>query len=620
MELLAIEPLSDDMLSAISKKMQELSPISFPGKKTTSDATVAKDTAAISETGTKLSGSRQPSREELNANALTADQLEEMFGESLATALGGFLNNGNYMSGVSESGVQVDIERHTEDSENGVFQTDMLDTSNVLGYSASITSSSGKLDISFVDSVWIQQMEDGRTLIYYKESDTTRSFSSDGSYTEESGNLLKSDTDSIIINVAGDVHTENGNNLIFNWADNATISTGSGNDTVILSEKMENVTISTGSGNDKVTGGTVESSRIDLGGGNNELLLNKAIKSEILAGGNTTISHNTLFLNKYALDPNEGIFSLTPNGDLKSAHLILDGSSLSLGKGMHNVAIGAAINGSRISLDSYRSHDAYGNAAAKLSIGSLVDSSFIASGYGYNLMFGDIVNSTIALSGKGAGINFFANYVKNSRIDIDAQMALLNIGTLTGKSSLTTVEGAYAFSFGEISGDATVAIGGGHTYLRVGVLTENAHLSIGNGSSLNASFKEISGNAVLTTGDIYSSSLGIGALLGNAVVKLGYGDKTVLVERMGDNATLDAGEGSALIGVGRLEGNASLRSGHVVVVDNQSGQRRENMRDLGALPPQSRQEAKEAFWKDLSTAHRVLPSVEKSTLDMFRPE
>lgn len=33
MELLAIEPLSDDMLSAIAKKMEELSPISFPGKK-----------------------------------------------------------------------------------------------------------------------------------------------------------------------------------------------------------------------------------------------------------------------------------------------------------------------------------------------------------------------------------------------------------------------------------------------------------------------------------------------------------------------------------------------------------------------------------------------------------
>lgn len=563
--------------------------------------------ATISETGTKLSGSRQPSWEELNANAATADQLEEMFGESLATALGGLLNNGNYMSGVSESGVQVDIERHTEDSENSVFQTGMLDTSNVLGYSASITSSSGKLDISFVDSVWIQQMEDGRTLIYYKESDATRSFSSDGSYTEESGNLLKSDADSIIINVAGDVHTGNGNNLIFNWADNATISTGDGDDTILLAEDMKDVKILTGNGNDKLVGGEITNSTIHLGAGNNELYLDKATGSTLSSGGASLVR------------PRNRIQTAN-DGTVVVGALNLDNSSLALGKGAHDVMLGAVTNGSRISLDSYRPHDAYGNAAAKLSIGSLVDSSFIASGYGYNLMFGDIVNSTIELSGKGAGINFFANYVKNSRIDIDAQMALLNIGTLTGKSSLTTAEGAYAFSFGEISGDATVAIGGGHTYLRVGVLTENAYLSIGNGSSLNASFKEISGNAVLTTGDIYASSLGIGALLGNAVVKLGYGDKTVLVERMGDNATLDAGEGSALIGVGRLEGNASLRGGHVLVVDNQSGQRRENMRDLGALPPQSRQEAKEAFWKDLSTAHRVLPSVEKSTLDMFRPE
>lgn len=607
MELLAIEPLSDDMLSAISKKMQELSPISFPGKKTTSDATVAKDTAAISETGAKLSHSRQPSREELNSMALTGREIVENFGDF--SLVSGLFVSGNYMHGTSASGVSVDIDRHTEASESASLEPGELDDSKVVGYSASITTSSGKLDISFVDSVWIQQMEDGRTLIYYKESDATRSFSSDGSYTEESGNLLKSDTDSIIINVAGDVHTGNGNNLIFNWADNATISTGDGDDTILLAEDMKDVKISTGNGNDKVAGGEITNSTIHLGTGNNELYLNKATGSTLSSGfGNTTVRSF------------DRLQTLEDDGMLVVGALNLDNSSLALGKGAHDVMLGAVTNGSRISLDSYRSHDAYGNAAAKLSIGSLVDSSFAASGYGYNLMFGDIVNSTIELSGKGAGINFFANYVKNSKIDIDAQMALLNIGTLTGKSSLTTAEGAYAFSFGEISGDATVAIGGGHTYLRVGVLTENAHLSIGNGSSLNASFKEISGNAVLTTGDIYSSSLGIGALLGNAVVKLGYGDKTVLVERMGDNATLDAGEGSALIGVGRLEGNASLRGGHVLVVDNQSGQRRENMRDLGALPPQSRQEAKEAFWKDLSTAHRVLPSVEKSTLDMFRPE
>ena len=76
----------------------------------------------------------------------------------------------------------------------------------------------------------------------------------DGSYTEESGNLLKSDTDSIIINVAGDVHTGNGNNLIFNWADGATISTGDGDDTILLAEDMKDVKISTGNGNDKLVG------------------------------------------------------------------------------------------------------------------------------------------------------------------------------------------------------------------------------------------------------------------------------------------------------------------------------------------------------------------------------
>ena len=611
MNLPVIEPLSADTLSAVAQKMQEMSSISFSGTKNTSTTTASKDTATISETGVKISSSRQPSQEELNAMAWTGKQFVEMF-EDAGFIFGdsgfipGLLDNGNYMHGTTNSGISIDIDRHTEASENASLEPNELDTSNVLGYSASITTSSGKLDISFVDSVWMQQMEDGRTLIYYKESDTTRSFSSDGSYTEESGNLLKSDADTIIINVSGDLHTGNGNNLIFNWAEGATISTGDGDDTILLAEGMKDVRISTGNGNDKVVGGEIENSTIDLGSGNNELYLDKATASILSSGGGNAL-----------VRPRNRV-QTADDGTVIVGGLNLDNSSLALGKGAHNVTIGAATNGSHISLASYRAHENYRNAAT-LRIGALIDSSFAASGYGYNLLFGDIVNGTIDLSGKGAAINFFANTVKNTRIDIDAQMAQMNIGTFTGNSSLTTAKGAYGFSFGEISGDATVSIGGGHTYLRVDRLTGNAHLAIGSGSSLNASFNEISGNAVLTLGDIYSSSVGIGALLGNAVVKMGHGDKTIIVERMGDNATLDAGSGSALIGIGRLEGNAVIRGGTALVVDNQSGQRRENVLDSGALPPQSRHAAMESFWKELSAAHRVMPPVERKTLDMFRP-
>lgn len=618
-----MDSLSPATTAAVMQQISEVSASTLPEMKKDAGTAPAKDTSTISKTGLQVaSAPRQPTQEELRENALTAEEMEELLGESLSTALGGLLNNGNFMSGVSESGIQVDVERHTEASEKQPLKSGEQDASVVLGYSASITTSSGKLDITFNDSVFIQEMEDGRTSVYYKESDTTRYYAADGSYTEEAGNLLKNDAESIIINISGDIHTENGNNLIFNWADNVNISTGNGNDTVILAEQAKGVNISTGAGDDKVIGGQIENSKINLGGGNNELCLNKATGSSIAVGsGNTTITHNSLLTGKTMVDgwTQKEDFASSSSDQPRFFYFSMDNSTLSMGKGAHDVRIGSAENGSSIKLESYKPDDSYSGREANIRIGSLVNSSFLADGYGYNLMLGEMVNSMLETTGKGAAVNISARRVEDSVINMDSQSATLRIDLFTGDSSLTTGEGGYGLIFGEISGNADINIAGGHTYLKAESLKGNARLNIGGGISLNASFGELSGNAVFTLGSHYSTSLSIGALLGNAATQMGHGDKTVLVGSMGDNASLDAGTGSALVGIGALGGNASINGGKAVVAQNQGGRLSENIVDLGAMPLGEEQAAKKDFWEGLTAAHRVLPSIDKEILNLFKP-
>lgn len=615
-----MDAINQAVADVMVQQMPVTTPASLPEAGKQAGADKAQDTAAISKTGLQAgSAPRQPTQEELRENALTAEQMEEMFGD-LSTALGGLLNNGNYMSGVSESGVRVSVERHTEAGESGPMQSGTLDTSNVLGYSASIATSSGNLNISFADSVFVQEAEDGRTSVYFKESDTTRYYAADGSYTEEAGNLLRSGADSIIINVSGDVQVSGGNNLIFNWADDVSISTGSGNDSIVLAEKANNVTISTGGGNDNVSGGEVSNSRIDLGSGNNELHLLRAKDSSIsVSDGNTSISHNSLLVTKSAFDSaGGGLFAPMPTGQAKFNFFELDNSSLSLGKGAHNVALGSVSNGSTVSLESYRGEDNYSNAAS-IRMDALVDSSFSGIGYGYNLSIGNLVNSAVDMSGRGAGVNLLLQYVRDSKVDIDAQMASVRADTITGDSALTTAEGAYGLIFGEISGNAAISVAGGHTRLNVGTLTGNAHFAVGGGVSFNGTFGQISGSAVLTVGDHYSASLGIGSLSGNAVVQLGHGDKTVLVGTMEDSAMLDTGTGSSLVGIGSLRDEAVL-VGSAIVAENQSGRELDNVVDLGALSSGEQEAAKEHFWESLNASHRVIPSLEEGILANFKPE
>lgn len=613
-----MDAINQAVADVMVQQMPVTTPASLPEAGKQAGADKAQDTAAISKTGLQAgSAPRQPTQEELRENALTADQMEEMFGD-LSTALGGLLNNGNYMSGVSESGIRVSVERHTEAGEIGPMQSGTLDTSKVLGYSASIATSSGNLNISFADSVFVQEAEDGRTSVYFKESDTTRYYAADGSYTEEAGNLLRSGADSIIINVSGDVQVYGGNNLIFNWADDVSISTGSGNDSIVLAEKANNVTISTGGGNDSVSGGEVSNSRIDLGSGNNELHLLRAKDSSIsVSDGNTSISHNSLLVTKSAFDSAGGLFAPMPTGQAKFNFFELDNSSLSLGKGAHNVMLGSVSNGSTVSLESYRGEDNYSNAAS-IRMDALVDSSFSGIGYGYNLSIGNLVNSAVDMSGKGAGVNLLLQYVRDSKVDIDAQMASVRADTITGDSALTTAEGAYGLIFGEISGNAAISVAGGHTRLNVGTLTGNAHFAVGGGVSFNGTFGQISGSAVLTVGDHYSASLGIGSLSGNAVVQLGHGDKTVLVGTMEDSAMLDTGTGSSLVGIGSLRDEAVL-VGSAIVAENQSGRELDNVVDLGALSSGEQQAAKEHFWESLNASHRVIPSLEEGILANFKP-
>lgn len=155
------------------------------------------------------------------------------------------------------------------------------------------------LTLSFADTVVIQEAADGTTSVYYKEFDMTRTYGADGTvFQETAGNTLTADAASIIINVtAGSVHGGNGDNLVFNWANDTTITTGDGNDTIILADDVSNVSIATGGGNDSLSGNVIRNASIDLGEGDNlfqaALLENSFLRT---GNGNNTVQGTSLVL------------------------------------------------------------------------------------------------------------------------------------------------------------------------------------------------------------------------------------------------------------------------------------------------------------------------------------
>lgn len=191
----------------------------------------------------------------------------------------------NFKSTVFESGMHTTTKNG---SVIGVY-TAPLNAENTYTPYVQITQQSGlQVQLVLSENMKIHEHEDGSLSVFYGDSHKKILFQQDGTsttYIDEEDTFAGTSGDDILINInASSVDGKEGDDIIFNLADNVTIQGGEGNDTILIPGKVNNNTIDSGNGNDAVYAGKITDSNITVGEGNNILSVYKAFKSTITAG------------------------------------------------------------------------------------------------------------------------------------------------------------------------------------------------------------------------------------------------------------------------------------------------------------------------------------------------
>ncbi len=376
-------------------------------------ANKSKDIVSLSDVAQKISASyiEESHFEYITSDPINAKDYFEKIGNSFIAD--------NFLSGMSKLGTFITI---TDNS--SIISDDIRDieTQPVKSYSTSLIDKDGNIsDISFSDDILIQEHDDGTRWIYFKESNTTKKYISNEIIDEIEGNIL-SGNNIITINISSqEVSRPDGDNVIFNFADNCNITTGDGNDTIILGN-VKNVNISTGNGKDTISGLNIDDSIIDFGDGDNQLRIQKATNSSIRFGeGNNHVAYNSSSFR-------QNDFNVTPTSILGGIGIILDSSNLEMGEGIQNVSISWAINGSNISvLDSLD--------GSKLKFNNIINSNVNISGENPDIYIEDVIDSTIKIFGDTSNI-FIKSVSNHSNINVSSTFTAIKIGSIDGFSSI----------------------------------------------------------------------------------------------------------------------------------------------------------------------------------------
>lgn len=227
---------------------------------------------------------------------------------------------GNWGSSYTDFGLQTTTKN---DTVIGIYSEAHMDKGSYTPY-VQITQKSGmQIQIVLTENMRINEADNGNVTVLYGDSHKKITYSPDGNIVETidtEDSIVGTTGDDIIINLNGSfVDGKEGDDSIFNLADNVTILGGSGNDSIFVPGTIANATIDTGEGNDTVAGDRINNSSIDLGAGDNEI----AIRS----------IHETQVSIK---DGNNGVY-------LGS---VMSNSSVEIGDGNSNIYINTINNGS----------------------------------------------------------------------------------------------------------------------------------------------------------------------------------------------------------------------------------------------------------------------------------
>ena len=272
---------------------------------------------------------------------------------------------------------------------------------DVAGRAVQVTRANGlQINIELTDDLRINELEDGGLSVYFASSGVRKHYAVDGteSIIEDDEKSLGSGLDDIIINKYGkEINSGDGDDIIFNFANNAIINSGSGDDRILIcNSEASGINIDTGDGNDVIAGYSIDSSVIKLNDGDS-LVVSQIGNSKITSNGNFSIKADTLI--DSTLSAGQGRANINFGTILSSAVNIENAGVVAIGKTLSSYISLSSIDefDAFISII-YKSNVLFGGQQANLINTKVSDSNIESEANTTNINSGSIFNGSIATS------------------------------------------------------------------------------------------------------------------------------------------------------------------------------------------------------------------------------
>lgn len=494
-------------------------------------------------------------------------------------------------------------------------------------YYMNITRVNGsQINYSFTDNARINENEDGSMYVYFSATNKTHIYDASGNMTEVDGDILSGDNsgDDIFVNTTGSfVDAGDGDDVIINWADDASILGGSGNDTVILGENARRNTVDTGSGNDTVIARDgLTDTNVSLGEGNNTAFIG-TINGGSLTTGN---GDNTLSFHK----ANDGASITLGNGNNAiDGYGIYGDSKLSMGNGDNNLNLYDIGNGP----DAYRPH-LVPVASRPNPVRHMEDHSSINMGNGDNKVniYGVNAGSSVTLGNGDNQLNIYEMTERgnltlgdgNNKVSIyeTENQSTVNLGNGNNRVSVYETEDQSAITIGDgnntltvhsMGDESSVNLGNGNNTVGMHTMSGMSHLGLRNGNN-DLSIYALKDRSALELGN-GSNDVNIGAMENEATAGLGNGDNIIQLGYLGDKSSLFLGDGNNFVAMNRLSGYANLIAGtgkNAIYTD--IGKKTEN-KQLSILEELQKRRRERAYQMNRELAPGETPYVERTAKD-----
>ncbi|WP_027178139.1 hypothetical protein [Maridesulfovibrio bastinii] len=365
-------------------------------------------------------------------------------------------------------------------------------------YSATVTTVSGlQFDLEISDDARITDTDDGGVSVTFRGSGEVHIYDASGNKTvrkDSTDTFTGTDRDDIFINLRGsEVDGGAGNDSIINFADNATLRGGDGDDEIILARSVAGNTIATGPGNDSLRGHDITASHVDMGEGDNSVEFNN----------------------------------------------LGQGSSMTLGDGNNKIDIGNVWNGSSVKI---------GNGDNQLDIRGIRNNSSVIAGSGDNflktngihanssILFGDgnneidttrvSENSSIAM-GNGNNVMDAVYVTKNSAIKFGDGNNEIGIQSVSDQSAVIIGNGNNEIDTDSVWQGSSMTVGDGNNKISTELIKDECSVTIGDGNNQIKS-RSVDDSSSLTIGN-GNNDLDIIGVKYNSSVTLGSGDNFISI-------------------------------------------------------------------------------------------